>query len=74
MASRLKLNVDALEVTSFDADGTAGERGTVLGADAESKEPWECPDNSFLTGDCCEFTWAVSCGTGCDECTIEPRP
>ena len=77
MTSKLKLDVDALEVTSFDTHTTAGERGTVLAAShiepaPDSEEP--CIDTNF-TGPCCEYTLLLSCvQTNCDECTVGPLP
>jgi hypothetical protein len=73
MMSKLKLDVDALEVTSFDTDAAAGTRGTVVGASGIEPAPESvhvCIDSRF-TGPCCEYTLVLSCvQTNCDECTV----
>ena len=73
MTRKLKLSLDALDVTSFDLDAAAGERGTVVGASdpqpiPETEDPFGCTGTVF-TGPCCDVTLALSCvQTGCDEC------
>ena len=74
MMSKLKLDVEALEVTSFDTDAAGAERGTVRGASIQPAQDSVdvCIDTDF-TGPCCEYTLVLSCvQTNCDECTAGP--
>lgn len=74
MITKLKLDVDALEVTSFDTDTAAQARGTVNAASGTSPMPATelapCPNDTEITGPCCEHTLMLSCvQTNCEECT-----
>lgn len=57
MTSKLKLDAEALEITSFDIAATAAVRGTVPGAGeaAELASGSGCIETR-LTGPCCENT------------------
>ena len=72
--SKLKLNLEALEVTSFDTDASAEGRGTVHAASdirPISQRPRDCFFSENVTGSCCDITLAPSCiQTQCDECLI----
>lgn len=79
MTSKLKLDVDALEVTSFDTDTAASTRGTVNGASGTDPLPASefapCPNDTEITGPCCDYTLVLSCvQTSCDECAWGPTP
>ena len=77
MKSKLKLDVDALEVTSFDTDAAAGGRGTVRAASEPlpASEAAPCAFETEITGPCCDYTLVLSCiETQCDECTWGPLP
>jgi hypothetical protein len=57
MTSKLTLDAEALEITTFDIAETATVRGTVLGAGevAEAASGSGCIQTR-LTGPCCEYT------------------
>jgi hypothetical protein len=69
---KLKLQIDNLEVESFDTSEIRTRRGTVLGASGiepapESVLPGECDTGAAYTGPCCGYSLVISCGTNCDE-------
>ena len=79
MMSKLKLDVDALEVTSFDTDVTAQARGTVNAASGTgppsvlpATELAPCPNETVITGPCCDHTLMLSCVQTCDVVTCGP--
>ncbi|HEX9936240.1 MAG TPA: hypothetical protein VGB15_03935 [Longimicrobium sp.] len=65
MITKLKLDVDALEVTSFDTDTAAQARGTVNAASGTDPLPATefapCPNDTEMTGPCCDHTLMLSC-------------
>ena len=56
MTSKLKLDAEALEITSFDTAATAQASGTVAGADAIVAVSGGDCIRTRLTGPCCEDT------------------
>lgn len=87
---RLKLEMDALQVESFDVAHRAGARGTVRGREY-TQVPWECdsepyedsinycapPPTSMFS---CAYTCGNSCSCGCTRtqggytCTCPDEP
>lgn len=56
MTNKLKLDAEALEITSFDTAATAQTPGTVAGADAIMAVSGSGCIRTRLTGPCCEDT------------------
>ena len=66
--SKLKLNLDALRVDSFDTDAAAGARGTVRGAESVSLLP-VTDDGSNSDGETCRS--CVTCNAPTDPCICD---
>ncbi|HYH82994.1 MAG TPA: pinensin family lanthipeptide [Longimicrobium sp.] len=60
--SKLKLQIDNLKVESFETAEVRAGRGTVLGASIlPATEAGPCPNDTEITGPCCDITLAISC-------------
>jgi hypothetical protein len=70
MKRKLKLNVDALQVDSFQASDAPEGRGTVRGHGPSAQCPtYHCTE--LYAGYTCPYTCAYSCDGTCWPCPIE---
>jgi hypothetical protein len=71
--SKLKLQIDNLQVETFETAETSDLRGTVAANMPKPTRPEPCFQETDLTGPCCDYTLALSCVlTNCiTECGLE---
>lgn len=74
MARKLKLDLEALSVESFDVAREPGERGTVFGKSVNPTDPEynsydKCEYTSPGSDSYGEYTCGWTCGIGCGEPT-----
>lgn len=66
---KLKLDLEQLEVTSFDTAEESRSRGTVLGHKLPPPTEWHCED-TYVGYWTCDYTCANSCQNG--GCMTQP--
>jgi len=63
--SKLKLDVEALSVQTFQVESRKPERGTVIGRETDFNGSCACEPSIDYPVDTCGLTCFTNCGSGC---------